>query len=82
MQVGDKGGLRLKIELQLLIILLLPKDVSWIIEEGLMFCFFLWLSHMICGILVPRPEIKPSPPALEAGSLNHWTGRDAPLLSS
>lgn len=34
-QVGDKGGLRLKIELQLLIILLLPKDVSWIIEEGL-----------------------------------------------
>lgn len=34
-QVGDKGALRLKIELQLLIILLLPKDVSWIIEEGL-----------------------------------------------
>ena len=35
-QVGDKGRLRLKIELPLLIIWLLPKDVSWIIEEGLM----------------------------------------------
>lgn len=34
-QVGDKGRLRLKIELPLLIIWLLPKDVSWIIEEGL-----------------------------------------------
>lgn len=50
--------------------------------SSVLFCFFLWLSHMTCGILVPRPEIKPSPPALEAGSLNLWTSREAPLLSS
>ena len=30
-QVDDKGGLRLNIELQLLIIWLLLKDVSWVI---------------------------------------------------
>ena len=27
-------------------------------------------------ILVPRPEIKPVPPAVEAQSLNHWTTRE------
>ena len=34
---------------------------------------------MACGILVPRPGIKPAPPALETQSLNHWTARDIPL---
>ena len=28
---------------------------------------------MACGILVPRPGIKPVSPALEAQNLNHWT---------
>ena len=29
--------------------------------------------------LVPQPGIKPSPPALTAGSLNHWTNREVPF---
>ena len=33
---------------------------------------------MACGILVPRPGIKPMPPALEAQHLNHWTAREVP----
>ena len=32
-----------------------------------------------CGILAPRPGIEPTPPALEAQSLNHWTAREAQL---
>ena len=31
-----------------------------------------------CGILVPQLGIKPTPPALEAGSLNHWTTSEVP----
>ena len=31
-----------------------------------------------CGILVSRPGIEPSPPALEVQSLNHWTAREVP----
>ena len=40
--------------------------------------FFLifWPRHAACGILVPQPGIKPTPPALEAQSLNHWTARE------
>ena len=33
---------------------------------------------MVCGILVPRPGIKPMLPAVEARSLNHRTTREAP----
>ena len=33
---------------------------------------------MVCGILVPRPGIEPTPPALEVWSLNHWTTREVP----
>ena len=29
-----------------------------------------------CGLLVPRPEIKPMPSALEEWSLNHWIVRE------
>ena len=35
---------------------------------------------MACGILVPRPGIKPIPPAVEAQSLNHWTAREVPSI--
>ena len=33
---------------------------------------------MACKILVPRPEIEPMPPAVEARSLNRWTAREVP----
>ena len=39
--------------------------------------FFL-VHHMACGILVPRPGIKPASPAVEAWSLNHMTTREVP----
>ena len=32
-----------------------------------------------CGILVSPPGIKPVPPALEVGNLNHWTTREVPI---
>ena len=37
--------------------------------------FFFWLHPATCGILVPRPGIKPVPPALEAWSIN-WTVKE------
>ena len=47
--------------------------------------FFFRLCNTACGILVPRPGIKPMPPAVEAQSLNHWTTREVcpgPILNS
>ena len=46
------------------------------------FFFFFFLAMPCSGILVPRPGIKPTPPALEAWSLNHWTAREAPIYPS
>ena len=43
---------------------------------NILFFFFFWPHGAACGILVPRPGIKPVPPALEAQSLNHWTARE------
>ena len=31
-----------------------------------------------CGILVPKPGIKPVTPAVEAQRPNHWTARKGP----
>ena len=42
-----------------------------------MVCFF---GHQACGILVPWPGIKPSPPAVEAWRLNHRTAGEVPTL--
>ena len=36
--------------------------------------------HAACRILVPRPGIEPMPPAVEAGSLSHWTAREVPQM--
>ena len=38
--------------------------------------FIFWPHHIVCGILVPWPRIKPMPPALETWSLNHWIARE------
>ena len=48
------------------------------------YCFlfnflFSWPCQAACGILVPWPGIKLSPPALEAESLNYWTTKEVPL---
>ena len=42
------------------------------------FFFFFWSHCTTCGILVPQPEIKPVPPAVEVWSPNHWTVREVP----
>ena len=44
-------------------------------------CFSCGLCHMSCGTLVPCPGIEPAPPAVEAGSPNHWT-TEKPLYST
>ena len=47
-----------------------------------LFILFLifWLCPMACGILVPRPGIKPVLPVLAVWPLNPWTTRDVPHL--
>ena len=44
--------------------------------------FIFWPHHAACRILVPRPGIKPVPPAVETWSLNHWTAREVPPYCS
>ena len=40
--------------------------------------FFFWPHRAACRILVPQRGIKPTPPAVEAQSLNGWTAREVP----
>ena len=35
---------------------------------------------MACGILAPRPGIKPTTSVVEAWSLNHWTSKEVPRV--
>ena len=37
-----------------------------------------WPFHLACGILVPQPETKPTPPEVETWRLGHWTTREIP----
>ena len=46
------------------------------------FFFFSLLCLGALRILVPRPGMEPMPPALGAWSLNHWTTREVPILTS
>ena len=46
------------------------------------FVGFFWLHHAAHKILVPQPGIKPSPPALEAWGVNHWTNKEVPGCGS
>ena len=39
-------------------------------------------DHAACRILAPQAGIKPLPLAWEVHSLNHWTSREAPVLTS
>ena len=44
------------------------------------FFFFFGLHRKTCRILVPWPEIKSTPYALETQNLNHWTSREVPII--
>ena len=46
----------------------------WVIYFYLFLNFIFWLPCRACGILVPRPGIKPMLSAVESQSL--WTARD------
>ena len=47
---------------------------NWYIVLGF---FWGWgVGHAAYGILVPRPGIEPTPPAVEAWNLNHWTAKE------
>ena len=48
---------------------------------NLLFILFYFIFFVAYKILVPRPGIKPVPPALKARSFNHWTTREVPLTS-
>ena len=50
-----------------------------IISPFLNFILFFWPCCTACRILVPWPGLKPSPPAVEARRLNHWTAREVPV---
>ena len=41
-------------------------------------CFFFLLRHAACRILVPRAGTEPTPSAVKALNLNHWTAREVP----
>ena len=43
---------------------------------------FFWPYHTAHGISVPQPGIKPTPPAVEVQSLNHWTTREFLILKN
>ena len=40
--------------------------------------FIFWPCPTACGILVPRPGIESTPPAVETRIHNHWTSREVP----
>lgn len=45
-------------------------------EKACLSLFVLMPCPAACGILVPCPEIKPVPPAMETQSPNHWTAKE------
>ena len=59
----------------------LLKGIS--LSSILAFFFFslFWPHHVACRILVSRPGIEPTPPAVEALSLNRWTAKGVPILA-
>ena len=53
------------------------------VQQSEIFSFFVVLvAHMLCGILIPQPRIKPALPALKVWHLSHWTTREVPRARS
>ena len=46
----------------------------------LSFCFVFGCAQKVCGILVHRPGIKPTSPAVGAWNLGEWTTREVPVF--
>ena len=43
--------------------------------------FSFCLHHMVCGIIVPQPGMKPQPSVVKAPCPNHWAARKFPRSS-
>ena len=60
------------------------RNINRIYVEGRLSFFFIYLAALglSCSMwdLVPRPGMKPGPPALGARSLSHWTAREAHFI--
>ena len=67
-----------------------PSAIGWQLLPGRMnswlfgvhqffFKSFNFFGHKACRILLPQPEIEPTPPALEAWSLNPWITKEVPF---
>ena len=54
----------------------LPHSHEDILVYYLFFFLLFWLHITACWLLDPPPRIKPSPPAVETQSLNHWTASE------
>ena len=61
----------------LLVFFLFGWLVGWLVFS-FSFSFLLAVPHGMWDL--PRPGIKPMPPAVEARSLNHWTAREVLFL--
>ena len=53
-----------------------PLETSLILSIVLGTLSLLWPHHAAGGILVPRPGMEPTQPAVETRSPNEWTSRD------
>ena len=52
------------------------------VQTYIMYFLFFGCTSRHAGILVPQPGVELVPPAVEARSLNHWTAREVPRLTS
>ena len=53
------------------------------LDQNVVNNFVTWFflpHHMVCGLLVPIPEIELVPPAVEAQSFKHWAAREVTVL--
>ena len=55
---------------------------TWMDLGIIILLFFFWPCHTACRILVSQPDIEPTPSALEAWSLSHWTTREEIIMLS
>ena len=49
--------------------------------QSSVFVVVFWPCCVACGILALQPEVEPSPRAVKAQSLNHWTTKEFPRSS-
>ena len=56
-----------------------PARRAWSIHSWYI-CYYYWLHHVICRILVPQLGIEPTSLAVRTRSPNYWTTREFPRV--